>query len=68
MPSSRRRLMTDAERRQITTKAVAAYRKGKSIREISETTGRSYGSVHRILSDAGVSFRSRGGSNSSSKT
>ncbi|WP_411114090.1 helix-turn-helix domain-containing protein [Streptomyces sp. 029-5] len=34
-----------------------------SIRAISARTGRSYGSVHRMLGEAGVEFRPRGGDN-----
>lgn len=31
-----------------------------SVRAISEDTGRSYGAIHRLLSEAGVAFRPRG--------
>jgi hypothetical protein len=31
------------------------------IRAIAEDTGRSYGAIHRLLIEAGVSLRSRGG-------
>jgi predicted transcriptional regulator len=44
-----------------TKKAISMYSKGKSIREISEETGRSYGAVHRVLALNGVTFRGRGG-------
>lgn len=37
------------------------YEEGESIREIAEATGRSYGFVHRILSESGVKLRGRGG-------
>ena len=37
------------------------YRAGDSIREISSSTGRSYGFVHRLLSESGVQLRGRGG-------
>ncbi len=37
------------------------YRAGDSIREIAESTGRSYGFVHRLLSESGVQLRGRGG-------
>ena len=33
----------------------------ESIREIAVKTGRSYGSVHRLLVEAGVELRPRGG-------
>ncbi|MEO9139418.1 MAG: helix-turn-helix domain-containing protein [Jatrophihabitans sp.] len=38
-----------------------AYDKGKSIRELAETHGRSYGFVHRVLSESGATLRGRGG-------
>lgn len=34
---------------------------GKSIREIADESGRSYGFVHRVLNEAGVELRGRGG-------
>jgi len=37
------------------------YEGGQSIRALAETTGRSYGFVHRILSETGVALRGRGG-------
>jgi predicted transcriptional regulator len=37
------------------------YEKGASIRALAESTGRSYGFVHRVLSESGVTLRSRGG-------
>ncbi len=37
------------------------YETGKSIRELAGETGRSYGFVHRLLSESGVQLRGRGG-------
>ena len=37
------------------------YDAGESIRSLAAATGRSYGFVHRILSENGVSLRGRGG-------
>lgn len=37
------------------------YRNGASIRALARRTGRSYGTVHRLLSEAGVTLRGRGG-------
>jgi predicted transcriptional regulator len=37
------------------------YDQGQSIRALAESTGRSYGFVHRMLSESGVRLRSRGG-------
>ncbi|TDD35495.1 helix-turn-helix domain-containing protein [Saccharopolyspora elongata] len=43
------------------------YLKGASIRALAEATGRSYGFVHRVLSEYGVQLRSRGGATRSTK-
>jgi hypothetical protein len=37
------------------------YEGGKSIRDLAAETGRSYGFVHRVLSESGVTLRGRGG-------
>ena len=37
------------------------YENGKSIRDLAGETGRSYGFVHRLLSESGVQLRGRGG-------
>lgn len=37
------------------------YEKGTTIRALADECGRSYGFVHRILSESGVCLRSRGG-------
>ncbi|KUJ40925.1 transcriptional regulator [Streptomyces rimosus subsp. rimosus] len=37
------------------------YDSGASIRALAEETGRSYGFVHRVLSESGVTLRGRGG-------
>jgi hypothetical protein len=43
------------------------YEKGASIRALAESTGRSYGFIHRVLSEAGVTLRSRGGATRTKK-
>lgn len=40
---------------------IAAYAEGASIQELADTIGRSYGTVHKLLVDAGVTLRPRGG-------
>ena len=50
-----------AERDQLAAELRAAYEGGASIRSIAESTGRSYGFVHRILTEVGVTLRGRGG-------
>jgi len=37
------------------------YDSGESIRALAESTGRSYGFVHRLLRESGVELRRRGG-------
>ncbi|MYT23673.1 transcriptional regulator [Streptomyces sp. SID7760] len=49
--------LTGAEREKFTKKVVAAYRtpgRRVTIREICEATGRSYGAIHSVLSEAGA--------------
>ncbi|KQS63554.1 helix-turn-helix domain-containing protein [Modestobacter sp. Leaf380] len=41
------------------------YDAGESIRLLAASTGRSYGFVHRLLSESGATLRSRGGANRS---
>lgn len=53
--------VTGAARAELTEDLVARYAAGASIRELAAATGRSYGFVHRILVDAGVQLRGRGG-------
>jgi predicted transcriptional regulator len=53
--------ITGSERTKLATDLRKAYDKGKSIRELAETHGRSYGFVHRVLSESGVTLRGRGG-------
>jgi predicted transcriptional regulator len=55
--------MTEAERQKLGAKLRPDYEQGKSIRTLAAEADRSYGFIHRALSDAGVNFRSRGGAN-----
>lgn len=43
------------------------YEKGQSIRALADGTGRSYGFVHRLLVDADVPLRGRGGATRTKK-
>ncbi|MFF5018990.1 helix-turn-helix domain-containing protein [Streptomyces sp. NPDC001165] len=45
-----------------------AYSRGASIRTLARGCGRSYGFVHRVLSEAGTVMRTRGGSNARRRT
>ncbi len=49
------------ERARFAAELKQAYLNGTSIRELAEQTDRSFGWIHRMLSEAGVTFRSRGG-------
>jgi hypothetical protein len=53
--------VTGAERNKLATDLKKRYDAGESIRALATTTGRSYGFIHRILTEHGVSLRGRGG-------
>lgn len=50
-----------SERTKLSADLKRAYEKGKSIRELADSSNRSYGFVHRVLSESGVTLRGRGG-------
>ncbi|MFK0238643.1 helix-turn-helix domain-containing protein [Streptomyces vinaceus] len=49
------------EREAVAARLKSAYESGESIRSLAEASGRSYGFVHRILTETGVTLRGRGG-------
>jgi hypothetical protein len=53
--------LTGAERDKLAATLVREYEQGASIRALAESTGRSYGFVHRVLSESDVTLRGRGG-------
>jgi predicted transcriptional regulator len=53
--------ITGAARDKLGAELKKKYEKGASIRALAEATGRSYGFVHRVLSETGVQLRGRGG-------
>jgi predicted transcriptional regulator len=53
--------ITGSDRAKLSSEIKAQYRKGASIRQLAESHGRSYGFMHRMLSEAGVELRQRGG-------
>ena len=53
------------DRINLTNFVLDRYRAGRSIREIARLSGRSYGFIHRLLSDAETPRRPRGGRHSS---
>lgn len=57
---SRRRIVGD-ERESLAAEYARRYDAGSSIRAIAAESGRSYGFVHRVLAENGISLRARGG-------
>lgn len=53
--------VTGQERTELARSLETQYLAGASIRDLSASTGRSYGFIHRMLTDAGVPLRGRGG-------
>ena len=53
--------VTGNDRNKLAGELKKKYSGGASIRALAEETGRSYGFVHRMLSESGVSLRGRGG-------
>ncbi len=53
--------VTGAERDKLASDLRKKYDNGQSIRALAESTGRSYGFIHRILSENGTTLRGRGG-------
>jgi Helix-turn-helix domain len=53
--------VTGADRAKLAADLKKRYDGGESIRALAAATGRSYGFVHRILTENGVSLRGRGG-------
>ncbi|MBV2366117.1 transcriptional regulator [Streptomonospora sp. NEAU-YY374] len=53
--------VTGSERSELATELKNRYDEGESIRSLAASTGRSYGFVHRLLTEAGVTLRGRGG-------
>jgi hypothetical protein len=53
--------VTGAERDKLAGDLRKKYDNGQSIRALAASSGRSYGFVHRILSESGATLRGRGG-------
>jgi Helix-turn-helix domain len=53
--------VTGADRSKLAVDLKKRYSAGESIRILAASTGRSYGFIHRILSESGVALRGRGG-------
>jgi predicted nuclease with RNAse H fold len=55
------------ERHALAADVAIAYKRGDAIRQICADTGHSYGLVHKLLDEAGITFRPRGGANRKEK-
>jgi hypothetical protein len=53
--------VTGADRITMATDLKRRYDAGESIRSLATATGRSYGFIHRILTESGATLRGRGG-------
>jgi len=53
--------ITGGDRTKMAAVVKKEYEGGASIRALAESTGRSYGFVHRLLTETGVALRGRGG-------
>lgn len=53
--------ITGEGRQELAASLVERYRGGQTVREIAEDIGRSYGFVHGVLVESGVTMRGRGG-------
>ena len=53
--------VTGEGRSKLATDLKKRYDAGESIRSLASSTGRSYGFIHRILTETGVALRGRGG-------
>jgi predicted transcriptional regulator len=60
--------ITGGDRNKLSADLKRRYSSGSSIRDLASETGRSYGFVHRMLSEAGVVLRGRGGATRGKKT
>jgi hypothetical protein len=58
--SDKGRRIVGAERRTMARDLVKRYTSGETIRGLADSTGRSYGFVHRVLTESGVAMRQRG--------
>jgi hypothetical protein len=53
--------VTGEDRNRLASDLKNRYDAGESIRSLATSTGRSYGFIHRILTETGVALRGRGG-------
>jgi hypothetical protein len=60
--------VTGSDRAKLAGELKKKYASGASIRSLAEETNRSYGFVHRMLTESGVQLRGRGGATRGKKT
>lgn len=53
--------VSGSDRSKLATELKNRYDSGESIRALASATGRSYGFIHRLLTETGVKLRGRGG-------
>jgi helix-turn-helix protein len=59
--------ITGPQRETLATQYAKRYDAGESIRKIAEDAGRSFGFVHGVLKESGVTLRGRGGATRGTK-
>ena len=65
---SKGRRITGADRDRLSTDLRGRYERGASIRDLAADTGRSYGFIHRVLTESGATLRGRGGATRRKRT
>jgi hypothetical protein len=53
--------ITGSDRTKLAAEVRKQYERGRSIRELADSHGRSYGFIHRLLTENDVALRGRGG-------
>jgi transposase len=66
--SNKGRRVSGDQREELMRIAAEQYAAGRSIRALAAELNRSYGFVHKLLGEAGVELRGRGGNNRSKKS
>jgi transposase len=66
-PLAKGQRITGTERTKLRKRLAAQYKQGASIRALATATGRSYGFIHRLLLEAKVPLRGRGGNTRGAK-
>jgi autotransporter adhesin len=63
MGNDKQTMTAEISREQLLEDLRRAYEGGASIRSLSASTGRSYGTIHSMLRESGAVMRGRGGPN-----